>query len=105
MDLNLSCPSSVHNKNFLRDHMNLDKRLHELMVFLKIWAKQLQLIAEILRPNTATTTTTTKAGVNYAYNFPNNAPTLPRNQTTSNLIQGFFEAIAKIIYLNHSRLV
>ncbi|XP_067644036.1 terminal uridylyltransferase Tailor [Eurosta solidaginis] len=119
MDINLSCPSSVHNTNFLRDLLKLDKRLHELMVFLKVWAKQLQLIGrgnmnsyclitlvifylQQSLPNRAPLLPSIAklqeniapqyvVGVNYAYKFPNNVPALPRNQTTSNLIQGFFE--------------
>ncbi|XP_017476841.1 PREDICTED: terminal uridylyltransferase Tailor [Rhagoletis zephyria] len=113
LDINLSCPSSVHNTNFLRDLLQFDTRFHELMIFLKVWAKQLQLIgrgnmtsyclitlvifylqqAPALLPSIKKLQENVPdrmvVGVNYSYDL-NIIPTLPRELTTSKLIKGFF---------------
>lgn len=119
LDINLSCPSSVKNTKFVRDILQFDKRIHELITFLKIWAKQLQLIG---RGNMTSYCLITLAlfylqqpqsnqpavlppvkelqdnvpeilivGVNYAYQLQDKIPPIPRELTTSKLIEGFIK--------------
>ncbi|XP_054733720.1 speckle targeted PIP5K1A-regulated poly(A) polymerase [Anastrepha obliqua] len=119
LDINLSCPSSVQNTNFLRDLLKLDTRIMELTVFLKVWAKQLQLIGRgnmssycfitliifyLQQPQSGRPAVLPSikklqenipavmiGGVNYAFELHESALSLPVELTTSNLIHGFFK--------------
>ncbi|XP_061391098.1 uncharacterized protein LOC133326491 [Musca vetustissima] len=44
IDINISCPSSMENTQFISELVQCDRRLHELLVFLKLWAKNMQII-------------------------------------------------------------
>lgn len=119
LDINLSCPSSVNNTKFVRDLLQFDNRIRELITFLKIWAKQLQLIGRgnmtsyclitlvlfyLQQPqsNQPAVLPSIKelqdnvpdnliVGVNYAYQLQEKISPLPRELTTSKLIEGFFK--------------
>lgn len=47
IDINISCPSSRENTQFIYDLVQSDDRIHELMLFLKLWAKNMQIIGRI----------------------------------------------------------
>ncbi|XP_054085769.1 terminal uridylyltransferase Tailor-like [Zeugodacus cucurbitae] len=119
LDINISCPSSVNNTKFVRDLLQFDNRIRELITFLKIWAKQLQLIGRgnmtsyclitlvlfyLQQPqsNQPAVLPSIKelqdnvpdnliVGVNYAYQLQEKISPLPRELTTSKLIEGFFK--------------
>ncbi|KAI9578843.1 hypothetical protein GQX74_009661 [Glossina fuscipes] len=44
VDINLSCPSSVDSTRFLQALVEADARIHFLLLFLKIWAKHMQIV-------------------------------------------------------------
>ncbi|KAL9897115.1 uncharacterized protein ACN2A1_007242 [Glossina fuscipes fuscipes] len=44
VDINLSCPSSVDSTRFLQALVRTDVRIHFLLLFLKIWAKHMQIV-------------------------------------------------------------
>lgn len=44
IDINISCPSSMENTQFISELVQSDRRIHELLVFLKLWAKNMQII-------------------------------------------------------------
>uniref|UniRef100_A0A1B0BXE1 Polymerase nucleotidyl transferase domain-containing protein n=1 Tax=Glossina palpalis gambiensis TaxID=67801 RepID=A0A1B0BXE1_9MUSC len=44
VDINLSCPSSVDSTRFLQALVEADVRIHFLLLFLKIWAKHMQIL-------------------------------------------------------------
>ncbi|KAM7356135.1 monkey king protein isoform 1-T2 [Cochliomyia hominivorax] len=46
IDINVSCPSSRENTQFIYDLVKSDERIHELMLFLKLWAKNAQIIGK-----------------------------------------------------------
>ncbi|XP_050337033.1 terminal uridylyltransferase 7-like [Bactrocera neohumeralis] len=119
LDINLSCSRGVHNTKFVRDLLQFDNRIHELITFLKIWAKQLQLIGRgnmsshclitlvlfyLQQPqsNQPAVLPAVKdlqenvpdnliMGVNYAYQLQEKTSQIPQEWTTSKLIEGFFK--------------
>ncbi|XP_073842336.1 monkey king protein isoform X2 [Musca autumnalis] len=44
IDINISCPSSMENTQFISELVQSDRRIHELLVFLKLWAKNMHII-------------------------------------------------------------
>ncbi|XP_023293887.2 uncharacterized protein LOC111677070 [Lucilia cuprina] len=44
IDINVSCPSSRENTQFIYELVKSDDRIHELMLFLKLWAKNAQIV-------------------------------------------------------------
>ncbi|XP_005183158.1 speckle targeted PIP5K1A-regulated poly(A) polymerase [Musca domestica] len=44
IDINISCPSSMENTQFISELVQNDRRLHELLLFLKLWAKNMHII-------------------------------------------------------------
>nr|XP_016923904.1 uncharacterized protein LOC108005225 [Drosophila suzukii] len=113
IDINISNPYGVHNSQFVRDLMSHDKRLRELTLFLKIWAKKLKIIGkgymssyclvtliivslQVLRlvPSIKELQTLCPpvymSGINVAYNL-NQMPTIPSQMTTLKLIRHFFD--------------
>uniref|UniRef100_A0A1A9VES0 PAP-associated domain-containing protein n=1 Tax=Glossina austeni TaxID=7395 RepID=A0A1A9VES0_GLOAU len=44
VDINLSCPSSVDSTRFLQALVQTDVRIHSMLLFLKIWAKHMQIV-------------------------------------------------------------
>uniref|UniRef100_A0A1A9W724 PAP-associated domain-containing protein n=1 Tax=Glossina brevipalpis TaxID=37001 RepID=A0A1A9W724_9MUSC len=44
VDINLSCPNSVDNTRFLQALVESDFRIHSMLLFLKIWAKNMQIV-------------------------------------------------------------
>uniref|UniRef100_W8BFC7 Poly(A) RNA polymerase protein cid1 n=1 Tax=Ceratitis capitata TaxID=7213 RepID=W8BFC7_CERCA len=119
VDINLCSANSIYNSYFLRDLLKLDTRLHELVIFLKIWAKQLLLVKRGIMNSYCLITMIIfylqnplwgrKAilpsiqklqedipkklvmGVNYAYQLEGRVAPLPNEVTTSTLIEGFFK--------------
>nr|XP_014089394.1 terminal uridylyltransferase Tailor [Bactrocera oleae]XP_014089395.1 terminal uridylyltransferase Tailor [Bactrocera oleae]XP_036221946.1 terminal uridylyltransferase Tailor [Bactrocera oleae] len=128
LDINLSCPSSVSNTKFVRDLLQFDNRIHELITFLKIWAKQLQLIGRgnmtsyclitlvlfyLQQPqsNQSAVLPAVKdlqenvpdnliMGVNYAYQLQEKISPIPQELTTSKLIEGFFKFYSSLEFEN-----
>lgn len=120
IDINVKCPSSRENSQFIYDLVRSDDRIHELMLFLKLWAKNMQIIGgahmnsyclislvifflQQPRSNGERILKSMKElqrncplhiveGVNYAYNLGSkeNCPKLPENLTTWDLIAEFF---------------
>ncbi|XP_037725338.1 uncharacterized protein LOC119556924 [Drosophila subpulchrella] len=113
IDINMSNPNGVHNSQFVRDFMSHDKRLRELTLFLKIWAKELKIIGQgcissyclvtliivslqVLRlvPSIKKLQSlcppVNVSGVNFAYSL-NQMPTIPSQITTLELIKNFFD--------------
>ncbi|XP_011201366.2 uncharacterized protein LOC105224843 [Bactrocera dorsalis] len=118
LDINLACSNGVHNTKFMRDLLQFDNRIHELILFLEIWAKQLQIISRgnmtshclntlvlfyLQQPqsNQPAVLPAVKdlqenvpenliMGVNYAYQLQEKIAQIPQELTTSKLIEGFF---------------
>uniref|UniRef100_A0A1B0B571 C2H2-type domain-containing protein n=1 Tax=Glossina palpalis gambiensis TaxID=67801 RepID=A0A1B0B571_9MUSC len=44
IDINVSCPNSLENTRFLQAIVESDDRIHSMLLFLKIWAKHMQII-------------------------------------------------------------
>ncbi|XP_065361362.1 poly(A) RNA polymerase, mitochondrial [Calliphora vicina] len=44
IDINVSCPSSRENTQFIYELVRSDFRIHQLMLFLKLWAKNTQIV-------------------------------------------------------------
>ncbi|XP_018785712.1 PREDICTED: terminal uridylyltransferase Tailor-like [Bactrocera latifrons] len=119
LDINLSCSSGVHNTKFVRELLQFDNRIHELIMFLKIWAKQLQLIGRgnmtshclitlvlfyLQQPQSKQLPLLPAVkdlqenvpenmimGVNYAYQLQEKISQIPQELSTSKLIEGFFK--------------
>ncbi|XP_018785742.1 PREDICTED: terminal uridylyltransferase Tailor-like isoform X1 [Bactrocera latifrons] len=128
LDINLSCPSSVSNTKFVHDLLQFDNRIHELITFLKIWAKQLQLIGRgnmtsyclitlvlfyLQQPQSnqravlpsvkdlqANIPDNLIMGVNYAYQLQERISPLPRDLTTARLIEGFYKFYSSFEFEN-----
>ncbi|XP_034109570.1 uncharacterized protein LOC117571508 [Drosophila albomicans] len=112
LDISMSSPNSTHNSRFVAELLNRDVRLRELFLFLKIWAKKLMIISNVMTSYCLITLIiyqlqqqrhlpTIKelqsgipvldiGGINYAYSFER-VPALPASLTTFDLVSGFFE--------------
>ncbi|TMW54221.1 hypothetical protein DOY81_000720 [Sarcophaga bullata] len=120
IDINVECPSSRENSQFIYQLVRSDDRIHELMLFIKLWAKNMQIIGGaymnsyclislvifFLQQPQSNGERILKSmkelqkncpvhmvqGVNYAYDLDSkgNSPKIPDNLTTWNLIKKFF---------------
>uniref|UniRef100_A0A1I8P7D9 C2H2-type domain-containing protein n=2 Tax=Stomoxys calcitrans TaxID=35570 RepID=A0A1I8P7D9_STOCA len=116
IDINISCPSSRENTQFISELVKSDRRIHELLVFLKLWAKNMQIIG---RANMTSYCLITMVifylqqenilkslqalqqrcpirmvqGVNYTFNLQSkiNRPKIPQGRSTVDLIKRFFQ--------------
>ncbi|XP_030372261.1 uncharacterized protein LOC115622457 isoform X2 [Scaptodrosophila lebanonensis] len=113
LDINMSNPNSLYNSRFVCDLINMDQRLRELFIFLKVWAKSVKLIGHgsmtsyclitliiyylqqryklpSINEMQAHCEPMLVWGINYAYNLTDMKP-LPELLKTQDLIAGFFE--------------
>lgn len=121
IDINVSCPSSKENTQFIYELVRSDERIHELLLFIKLWAKHMQIIG---RANMTSYCLITMVifflqqpwkggysflksvrqlqekcaphmvqGINYAFDLKSkgNLPKIPTSVTTWDLIKEFFK--------------
>ncbi|KAH8395001.1 hypothetical protein KR215_004027 [Drosophila sulfurigaster] len=112
LDISMSSPNSTHNSRFVAELLNRDVRLRELFLFLKIWAKKLMIIGNVMTSYCLITLIIYQlqqqrhlpsikklqsgipvldiGGINFAYSFEH-VPALPASLTAFDLVSGFFE--------------
>ncbi|XP_062129698.1 uncharacterized protein LOC133841320 [Drosophila sulfurigaster albostrigata] len=112
LDISMSNPNSTHNSRFVAELLNRDVRLREMFLFLKIWAKKLMIIGNVMTSYCLITLIIYQlqqqrhlpsikdlqsgipvldiGGINFAYSFEH-VPALPASLTAFDLVSGFFE--------------
>ncbi|XP_075160825.1 monkey king protein [Haematobia irritans] len=116
VDINISCHSSIENTQFICELVKSDGRIHELFLFVKLWAKNMQIIGRANMTSYCLITmiifylqheailksiqalqkgcpSRMVQGVNYAFNLQSkeNKPSIAQGKTTMDLIRGFFQ--------------